>query len=69
MFFDPRCKQTIESMDRWEYKENSMIPDKNSAVDYSHLCDCVRYITDYLFPVKQQFTPQPPQRWGHKIGV
>ena len=69
MFFDPRCKQTIESMDRWEYKEGSMIPDKNGAVDYSHLCDCVRYITDYLFPVKKQFTPQPEQRWGHKIGA
>ena len=69
MFFDPRCKQTIESMDRWEYKEGSMIPDKNGAIDYSHLCDCVRYITDYLFPVKKQFTPQPEQRWGHKIGA
>jgi hypothetical protein len=69
MFFDPRCKQTIESMDRWEYKEGSMVPDKNGAVDYSHLCDCVRYITDYLFPVRKEFNPQPPQRWGHKIGA
>jgi len=69
MFFDPRCKQTIESMDRWEYKEGSMVPDKNGAVDYSHLCDCVRYITDYLFPVRKEFKPQQPQRWGHKIGT
>ena len=69
MFFDPKCKQTIESMDRWEYKEGSMIPDKNGAVDYSHMCDCVRYITDYLFPVRKEFKPQPLQRWGHRIGA
>lgn len=69
MFFDPKCKQTIESMDRWEYKEGSMIPDKNGAVDYSHMCDCVRYITDYLFPVRKEFKPQQPQRWGHRIGT
>ena len=69
MFFDPRCKQTITSMDRWQYKEGSMIPEKDGAVDHSHLCDCVRYITDYLHPIRKQFVAQQPQRWGHKIGV
>lgn len=66
MFFDPRCKQTITSMDRWQYKEGSMIPEKDGAVDHSHLCDCVRYITDYLHPIRKQFAPQTVGRWGHK---
>lgn len=66
LFFDPSCKKTIESMDRWQYKDGSMIPEKNGAVDYSHLCDCVRYIVDYLNPVTKQFKPQPITRWGHK---
>lgn len=69
MFFDPKLRQTIKSMDRWQYKENTMIPEKDGAVDHSHLCDCVRYITDYLNPIRKTFTPQPQQRWGHKIGV
>ena len=69
LYFDPRCKKTIESMDRWQYKEGTMIPEKDGAVDYSHLCDCVRYIVDYLYPVRKQFTPQPEARWSHKIGA
>jgi len=69
LYFDPNCKKTIESMDRWQYKEGTMIPEKDGAVDYSHLCDCVRYMVDYLYPVRKQFTPQQPSRWSHKIGA
>tara|TARA_R110002051_G_C8715301_1_gene496059 strand:+ start:61 stop:1146 length:1086 start_codon:yes stop_codon:yes gene_type:complete len=69
MFVDPKCTQTIKSMDRWQYKEGTMIPEKDGAVDHSHLCDCVRYITDYLNPIRKQFDPQPFSRWGHKIGA
>lgn len=66
MYFDPKCRQTITSMDRWQYKEGSMIPEKDGAVDHSHLCDCVRYITDYLNPIRKHFEPQPLKRWGHQ---
>lgn len=66
MFVDPRCRQTIESMDRWSYKENTVQPDKNEGWD--HMSDCIRYITHYLFPVGREFKPRAPARWGHKIG-
>ncbi len=66
MLIDPKCKQTIESMDRWSYKTNTIQPDKNEGWD--HMCDCVRYITHYLFPVGREFKPKAPARWGHKIG-
>ena len=67
LYIDPKCKSLIESMDRWNYKEGTHQPDKDSGWD--HMNDCVRYTTDYLHPVTKQFTPQQPQRWGHRIGI
>ena len=66
MFVDPKCKQTIESMDRWSYKEGTVQVSKDEGWD--HMSDCVRYITHYLFPVGREFKPRAPARWGHKIG-
>ena len=66
MLIDPKCKQTIESMDRWNYKSGTTQPEKNDGWD--HMCDCVRYITHYLFPVGREFKPRAPSRWGHKLG-
>ena len=67
LLVDPRCKNLIESMDRWNYKEGTHQPDKDEGWD--HMCDCVRYATDYLFPVTKQYEPQAPSRWGHKLGA
>ena len=67
LLVDPKCKNLIDSMDRWNYKESTHQPDKDAGWD--HMCDCVRYAVDYLHPVTKQFTPQPPSRWGHKIGT
>ena len=66
MLIDPKCKQTIEAMDRWSYKEGTVQVSKNDGWD--HMSDCVRYITHYLFPVGREFKPRAPARWGHKIG-
>jgi len=63
---DPKCRQLIDSMDKWSYKEGTSQPDKSAGHD--HLCDCVRYITHYLYPVGRDFNPAPAQRWSHKIG-
>ena len=67
LLVDPRCKNTIESMDRWNYKESTHQPDKDAGWD--HMSDCIRYAVDYLYPVTKQYTPQAPMRWGHKIGT
>ena len=66
MYVDPKCKSTIESMDRWSYKENTVQPSKDDGWD--HMSDCIRYITHYLFPVGREFKPRAPARWGHRIG-
>jgi hypothetical protein len=66
LFFDPKCKYAIECLEKQTYKEGTSIPDKDSGFD--HLNDSLRYMVDYLFPIKQPTTPLPVRHWGHKIG-
>jgi hypothetical protein len=65
-FVDPRCKKTIESLEKHTYKEGTSIPDKESG--YDHFSDALRYYIDYEFPVRRDVDPATliPQRWGHK---
>jgi phage terminase large subunit len=68
LFFDPRCKHTIESMERFTYKEGSSQPDKDSG--YDHMADAIRYAVDYVFPIKKDTSDiLQPSRWAHNIGV
>jgi hypothetical protein len=65
MYFDPKCKATIESMERYAYKEGSSQPDKDRG--YDHMADALRYAVDYIFPIKKDATNIPqPKRWGHQ---
>lgn len=64
-FIDPKCKKTIESLEKHAYKEGTSIPDKDSGFD--HFSDAQRYLIDYLFPIKRDFEVQPPQRFAHRI--
>ena len=66
LFFDPRCKYTIECLEKFTYKQGTSIPDKDSGFD--HQFDALRYMTDYLYPIRTQIKPQPPVMWGHRIG-
>lgn len=60
---DPRCKNTIESLQRLCYKEGTNIIDKDSGLD--HQSDAVGYLIDYLFPIKRHAqTVDEPVRWG-----
>jgi len=68
LYFDPRCKHTIDCMERYAYKENSSQPDKDSG--YDHMADAVRYAVDYMFPIKKDTSSVvQPRRWSHNIGV
>lgn len=64
-FVDPKCKKTIESLEKHCYKENSSIPDKDSGFD--HFADAIRYFIDYEFPIKREHEQQPPRRFGVSI--
>ena len=66
LYIAPGCKHTIESLEKFSYKEGTQIPDKNG---YDHMFDAASYCVDYLFPLVKDSKPMPtPQRWGHAIG-
>jgi hypothetical protein len=66
-FVDPRCKRLIECLERHNYKPGTTVPDKDTG--YDHLTDAARYYFDYVWPVRRDTQPMPPQRWGHAIGA
>jgi len=59
---DPKCKYTIDSLQRLTYKEQTNQIDKDSGLD--HQSDCVGYLVDYLFPIKTKIEQAEPQRWS-----
>jgi len=69
LFIHPKCKYTIEGLERQTYKEGTTQPDKESG--YDHMMDALGYMVDYLFPVRKDIDPTAmlPQRWGHNIGI
>lgn len=60
-------KYTIESLDKFTYKEGTQIPDKDSG--YDHMFDALSYCIAYLFPIKKNIDQEysTPKRWGHAI--
>lgn len=69
LFITPKCKYTIEGLERHTYKEGTTQPDKDSG--YDHMMDALGYMVDYLFPVKREreYDPYAPKRWTHQITV
>ena len=65
LFISPTAKYTIESLEKYTYKEGTQIPDKDSG--YDHIFDALSYSIAYLFPLRKDIKPQQPQRWGTKI--
>ena len=66
LFFMPKCKYTIEGLERHTYKEGTVQPDKDSG--YDHMMDALGYMVDYLFPVKREREAfAQPKRWTHQI--
>ncbi len=67
LYIDPKCKYTIEGLERQTYKEGSSQPDKDGG--YDHMNDALGYMVDYLFPVKRDIDPDTtqPRRWSHAL--
>lgn len=65
LFIDPRCRRTIEALEKHSYKTGSSQPDKGSG--YDHMSDALRYLIDYVYPVRREVEYSAPQRWGHRI--
>ena len=67
LFVSPKCKYTIEGLERQTYKEGSSQPDKDSG--YDHLNDALGYMIDFIWPIKRErdIDPLAPKRWAHQI--
>lgn len=59
LFIDPKCTETIKCVTKHQYKEGTMIPEKDGNPDYSHQNDAFGYMIDYLYPIKR---PVPEAR-------
>lgn len=65
LFIDPALKYTLESLEKFCYKEGTQVPDKGQ---YDHMFDALSYCVDFLFPVKRDREEQRiPQRWAHAL--
>ena len=65
LFIDPALKYTLESLEKFCYKEGTQVPDKGT---YDHQFDALSYCVDFLFPIKRDREEKPiPQRWGHRL--
>ena len=65
LLIDPKCKFLIECLEKQTYKEGSNIPDKDSGFD--HMNDALRYMIEFLFPIKGPTIPAPDMMWSNKI--
>ena len=66
LFIDPKCRHTINSLDKHVFKPGTQIPDKDTGED--HVFDALSYCIAYLWPVRRTVTaPRTQSGWGHKI--
>jgi hypothetical protein len=65
LFFDPKCKYIMECLEKHTYKEGTSIPDKSTGFD--HMTDALRYMIDFLYPIRQPSTVTVAQTWGHRL--
>jgi hypothetical protein len=64
LFIDPKCKYTIESLEKFCFKPGTQIPDKG---EWDHMFDAASYCIQYMFPLRKDTAAYVPQRWGHKL--
>jgi hypothetical protein len=65
LFFNPSTKYSIECLEKQTYKDGTNQPDKSSGFD--HMNDALRYMVDYLFPIRQPAPPPSTQMWTHRV--
>jgi len=63
-YLDPKCKHTIESLEKYTYKEGTQTPDKGK---FDHMFDALTYCVDYLYPLKRNIEYQPIERFSHRL--
>lgn len=67
LFISKSCKYTIESLEKYNFREGTQVPEKGGKQDYSHQFDALSYCVAFLFPLRRNNVPVQPQRWGHML--
>lgn len=67
LWVDPKCKRTIECLEKHSYKPGTQIPDKDSGFD--HLWDALSYAVAYLHPIKRPAPVAQAQGWGARVTI
>jgi len=66
LYIAKTAKYTIECLDKHQFKEGTMVPDKDSG--YDHMFDALSYCVAFMYPIRKNVTQtEQPARWGHKI--
>ena len=65
LYIAPECKYVIECLEKQTYKAGTSQVDKSSGFD--HMNDALRYMVDYLFPVRASVVMPTVKRWGHQL--
>lgn len=61
LFVNPKCKHTIESLEKYAYKEGTQVPDKGK---FDHMFDALSYAVEFMFPLKKNQEPIESRRFG-----
>ena len=66
LFIDPKCRHTIESLEKFCYKEGTQVPDKGQ---WDHMFDAASYCVDFLFPLTRDrdIDLDAPTTWAHTL--
>ena len=67
LFIAKKNKYTIESLEKYCFKEGTQQPDKDSGFD--HQFDALSYAVAYMFPLRKEQDPTniKPQWWRHQV--
>ena len=66
LWVDPKCRRTVEGLEKQVYKEGTQVPDKDGGWD--HLNDAIGYGVQYLRPIKKEYEDRRPDPgvWRHQ---
>jgi len=66
LYIAKTAKYTIECLDKHQFKEGTMVPDKDSG--YDHMFDALSYCVAFMYPIRKTVAQtEQPARWGHRI--